>query len=51
MAEVMTGNRVWIYHNTKDLSWKIMNEDPVIPSIVSEIAKDFLSKYKFRPII
>ncbi|MCD7461814.1 hypothetical protein HAX54_047168 [Datura stramonium] len=41
---MMTGSRVWIYHNTKDLQWKIMNEDPIIPSNVSEIARDFLSK-------
>ncbi|OIT20998.1 PREDICTED: mitogen-activated protein kinase kinase kinase NPK1-like [Nicotiana attenuata] len=42
VAEMMTGNRVWIYRDTKDLQWQIMNEDPVIPSNVSEIARDFL---------
>ncbi|MCD9561251.1 hypothetical protein HAX54_020254 [Datura stramonium] len=44
VAEMMTGSRVWIYHETKDLQWKIMNEDPVIPSDISETAKDFLYK-------
>ncbi|MCD7461813.1 hypothetical protein HAX54_047167 [Datura stramonium] len=42
VAEMMTGSCIWIYHDTKDLQWKIMNEDPMIPSNVSEIARDFL---------
>ncbi|MCD7461812.1 hypothetical protein HAX54_047166 [Datura stramonium] len=29
-AEMMTGSCIWIYHDTKDLQWKIMNEDPMI---------------------
>ncbi|XP_059318712.1 mitogen-activated protein kinase kinase kinase 20-like [Lycium ferocissimum] len=45
VAEMMTGNHVWIYRNsTKDLQWQIMNEDPIIPNNVSEIARDFLYK-------
>ncbi|TMW96581.1 hypothetical protein EJD97_007147 [Solanum chilense] len=44
VAEMMTGCRVWIYRDTKDLQWKIMNEEPMIPSDVSEIARDFLYK-------
>lgn len=44
VAEMMTGCHVWIYRDTKDLQWKIMNEDPVIPSNVSKIARDFLYK-------
>ncbi|XP_075092502.1 mitogen-activated protein kinase kinase kinase 20-like [Nicotiana tabacum] len=44
VAEMMTGNRVWICRDTKDLQWQIMNEDPVIPSNVSVIARDFLYK-------
>ncbi|XP_055822209.1 mitogen-activated protein kinase kinase kinase 20-like [Solanum dulcamara] len=43
MAEMMTGNRFWIHCDKKDSQWKIMNdEDPEIPSYVSEIARDFL---------
>ncbi|KAK4728283.1 hypothetical protein R3W88_021271 [Solanum pinnatisectum] len=44
VAEMMTGCHVWIYCDTRDLQWKIMNEDPVIPSNVSKIARDFLYK-------
>ncbi|KAH0742343.1 hypothetical protein KY290_035386 [Solanum tuberosum] len=39
VAEMMTGCHVWIYRDTRDLQWKIMNEDPVIPSNVSKIAR------------
>ncbi|KAH0642887.1 hypothetical protein KY289_033861 [Solanum tuberosum] len=35
VADMMTGCHVWIYHDTRDLQWKIMNEDPMIPSNVS----------------
>ncbi|MCD7461815.1 hypothetical protein HAX54_047169 [Datura stramonium] len=44
VTEMMTGNRIWIYSDNKDLQWKIINEDPMIPSNISEIAKDFLYK-------
>ncbi|CAN4076284.1 unnamed protein product [Withania somnifera] len=44
VAEMMTGRHVWVYRNTKDLQWKIMNEDPLMPGNVSEIARDFLDK-------
>ncbi|XP_055819412.1 mitogen-activated protein kinase kinase kinase 20-like [Solanum dulcamara] len=45
VVEMITGNRFWIHCDTKDLQWKIMNdEDPEIPSNVSEIARDFLHK-------
>ncbi|XP_019233548.1 PREDICTED: mitogen-activated protein kinase kinase kinase 3-like [Nicotiana attenuata] len=44
VAEMMTGSRFWLCHDTKDLQWQIMNEDPIIPSNVSEIARDFLYK-------
>ncbi|PHT24779.1 hypothetical protein CQW23_35550 [Capsicum baccatum] len=48
MAEMMTGHRVWIDCSTKDLQWMIMNEDPMIPTNISEIAKDFLHKCFIR---
>ncbi|KAM3397199.1 hypothetical protein P3S68_000711 [Capsicum galapagoense] len=41
VAEMMTGYRVWIDCSTKDLQWMIMTEDPMIPTNISEIAKDF----------
>ncbi|MCD7469262.1 hypothetical protein HAX54_008186 [Datura stramonium] len=44
VAEMMTGTHVWIYHDATDLQCKIRNENPVIPSNVSEIARDFLYK-------
>ncbi|KAM3397219.1 mitogen-activated protein kinase kinase kinase 20-like [Capsicum galapagoense] len=45
VAEMMTGNRVWIDQGTKEyLEWQIMNKDPVIPINVSAIARDFLRK-------
>ncbi|KAM3397204.1 hypothetical protein P3S68_000716 [Capsicum galapagoense] len=48
MTEMMTGHRVWIDCSTKDLQWMIMNEDPMIPTNISEIAKDFLHKCFIR---
>ncbi|KAK4728291.1 hypothetical protein R3W88_021279 [Solanum pinnatisectum] len=44
VAEMMTGSRVWIYRNTRDLQSQIMNEYPMIRGNVSEIANDFLHK-------
>ncbi|PHT93030.1 hypothetical protein T459_00912 [Capsicum annuum] len=45
VAEMMTGSRVWNSRGTKEyLEWQIMNKYPVIPSIVSENAKDFLHR-------
>ncbi|KAK6782923.1 hypothetical protein RDI58_020719 [Solanum bulbocastanum] len=42
VAEMMTGSRVWIYCNTRDLQSQIMDEYPMTRGNVSEIANDFL---------
>ncbi|XP_015166580.1 mitogen-activated protein kinase kinase kinase 2-like [Solanum tuberosum] len=44
VTEMMTGSRVWIYRNTRDLQSQIMNEYPMIWGNVSEMANDFLHK-------
>ncbi|KAM3322353.1 mitogen-activated protein kinase kinase kinase 20-like [Capsicum chacoense] len=49
VAEMMTGSRVWNNRGTKEyLEWQIMNKYPVIRSIVSENAKDFLHRCFIR---
>ncbi|KAG5592535.1 hypothetical protein H5410_043049 [Solanum commersonii] len=45
VAEMMTGYQVWVYRNNSDLQWNIMYGDPIIPTYVSENARDFLYNY------
>ncbi|XP_019236385.1 PREDICTED: cytokinesis protein sepH-like [Nicotiana attenuata] len=45
VVEMITGRRLWLCHkNSDDLDFKITHEEPVIPSNVSNICKDFLVK-------
>ncbi|KAG5592491.1 hypothetical protein H5410_043005 [Solanum commersonii] len=46
VAEMMTGDRIWIHCDTEDLQENIMNDEvnPEIPSNVSEVARDFFCK-------
>ncbi|KAH0741459.1 hypothetical protein KY290_034502 [Solanum tuberosum] len=44
VSEMMTGYQVWVYRNNNDLQWNIMYGDPIIPTYVSENARDFLYK-------
>nr|XP_016466043.1 PREDICTED: mitogen-activated protein kinase kinase kinase 2-like [Nicotiana tabacum] len=45
VVEIITGRRLWSCHESvDDLDFKITHEEPVIPSNVSNICKDFLVK-------